>query len=84
MYKLKEEFFDFEVFPNWWCVVLGKYPENEVLTEELKNDFLVITSDDAFARDKLLAEVNNKEYAFFGYNNKHYDKGFSKNIHKDY
>lgn len=73
MYKLKEEFFDFEVFPNWWCVVLGKYPQDEVITEKLKNDFLVITSDMPDAREVLLKEVNNKEYAFFGYNNKHYD-----------
>lgn len=72
--KLKEQFFDFEVFPNWWCCVIGKYPQNDSdVLESLKDDFIVITSDDKDARMKLLMIMQNKEYVNLGYNIKGYD-----------
>ena len=70
---MKSKFFDFEVFPNWWCVVIGTYPDDGNLTEDLKNDFVVISSDTPAAREELLKIVEDKNYVFMGYNNKHYD-----------
>jgi len=67
-----KQMFDFEVFPNWWCCVIGKYPEDDDIPESIKNDFIVVSSDDATPRETLLkilqtAEVN------MGYNIKYYD-----------
>ncbi len=71
--KLKEQFFDFEVFKNWWCCVIGKYPEDDNIPETIKDDFIVITSDDPSARERLLMIMGDKEYCNFGYNIKYYD-----------
>ena len=71
--KLKEQFFDFEVYPNWWCCVVGKYPDDENLDESIKDDFLVFRSDVGDARKELLECVCNREWVNFGYNNKKYD-----------
>lgn len=71
--KLKEQFFDFEVFPNWWCCVIGKYPVDEKIPNSIKNDFIVIDSDNKLAREKLLEIICDKEYCNFGYNIKYYD-----------
>lgn len=71
--SLKEQMFDFEVYKNWWCVVIGKYPQDDNVTEEIKDDFCVITSDDVLAKDKVFAEIQNREYVNIGYNIKHYD-----------
>lgn len=71
--KLKEQFFDFEVFPNWWCCVIGKYPEDDNIHESIKNDFLIVTSDEAGAREHLLSILCDCTYCNFGYNNKRYD-----------
>lgn len=72
--KLKEQFFDFEVFPNWWCCVIGKYPQDDRdVPESLKDDFIVVTSDDNDHRFKLLSIMQNREYVNFGYNIKKYD-----------
>ena len=38
---LMKQMFDFEVFPNWWCCVIGKYPEDDDIPESIKNDFIV-------------------------------------------
>lgn len=71
--KLKEQFFDFEVFPNWWCCVIGLYPQDDNIPESIKNDFIVITSDNSKAREELLSIMQNINYCNFGYNNKYYD-----------
>lgn len=71
--KLKEQFFDFEVFDGWWCCVLGKYPENEIIPESIKEDFTVIRSDRPGAREDLLSIICNREYVNIGYNIKKYD-----------
>lgn len=72
-------FFDFEVYPNWWCVSFGDFPEGELnndnrwtfLTEDIKKTFFYITSDDPRARDKVLAAV--RDVCIPGYNIKKYD-----------
>ena len=54
---MKLRFFDFEVFPNWWCCTFGDLPDDRKITEDLKNNFRVVTSDDYNARDSLLREM---------------------------
>lgn len=71
--KLKEQMFDFEVFPEWWCCVLGKYPENDDVQESIKDDFLVVTSDMPDAQQILLSTMNDRNYVNMGYNIKRYD-----------
>jgi hypothetical protein len=71
--KLKEQMFDFEVFPNWWCCVIGEYPEDQDIPESIKDTFTVISSDMIDAKDKLLEIMTNREYVNMGYNIKHYD-----------
>ncbi|MBR5199807.1 MAG: hypothetical protein IKW20_08310 [Bacteroidales bacterium] len=71
--KLLEQMFDFEVFPNWWCCVVGKYPQDDDCPESIKDDFLVVTSDMPNARDVLLDCMCNRDYVNMGYNIKYYD-----------
>jgi hypothetical protein len=71
--KLKEQMFDFEVFPNWWCCVIGKYPEDHNITEALKDNYIVISSDSITARDDLLKIMCDREWVNMGYNIKYYD-----------
>lgn len=70
---LRERFFDFEVFPHWWCCTFGDWPEDGIVTPELKENFVVVTSDDVNARDKLLQQMLQKGYVQVGYNIKGYD-----------
>lgn len=71
--KLLEQMFDFEVFPNWWCCVVGKYPQDDDIPESIKDDFLVVTSDMSDAREVLLNCMCNRDYVNMGYNIKYYD-----------
>lgn len=72
-------FFDFEVYPHWWCVTFGNFPEGKLsqdnrwdfIKEDIKKDFFVITSDDPKARDKVLEAIKN--VCCPGYNIKKYD-----------
>ena len=52
--KLLEQMFDFEVYPNWWCCAVGKYPQDDDIPESIKDEFLVVTSDMPNAREVLL------------------------------
>ena len=74
---LKLRFFDFEVFPNWWCCVFGDEPIdwNTYNTDiiKVKNDFKVVTSDDDNARNKLMELLREEGYCSTGYNIKYYD-----------
>lgn len=70
---LKEQMFDFEVFPNWWCCVIGRYPQDDNVVESIKDDFIVVSSDDSDARENLLSILSNPEYVAMGYNIKKYD-----------
>lgn len=71
--KLLEQMFDFEVFPNWWCCVIGRYPQDDEIPESIKDDFIVVTSDRSDAADYLLSIMRNPEYVNMGYNIKKYD-----------
>lgn len=76
---MKLRFFDFEVYPHWWCVSFGDFPEGQLnqdnrwdfIKEEIKKDFFTITSDDSNARDKVLNAI--KDVCCPGYNIKKYD-----------
>ena len=76
---MKLRFFDFEVYPHWWCVTFGDFPEGKLsqdnrwdfVKEDIKKDFFVITSDDYNARDKVLEAIKN--VCCPGYNIKKYD-----------
>ena len=70
---LREQMFDFEVFPEWWCCVIGKYPQDDDIPETIKDDFIVVTSDMPTARETLLGVMCNKEWVNMGYNIKYYD-----------
>ena len=82
--KLKEQFFDFEVYPNWWCCVIGKYPQDDNCPESIKDEFIVVTSDDSTARENLLAVMTNKEYVNIGYNIKRYDNVILSGVAKGF
>ena len=71
--KLLEQMFDFEVYPKWWCCTVGKYPQDDDIPESIKDDFIVVTSDDPAAREHLLAVMCDKNYVNMGYNIKYYD-----------
>ena len=73
---MKFRFFDFEVFPNWWCCVFGDLPEDwkeNKVTEAIKNNFRVVSSDSPTARDDLMCELLEKDVVKSGYNIKGYD-----------
>lgn len=70
---LREQMFDFEVFPEWWCCVIGKYPQDDDIPETIKDDFIVVTSDMPTARETLLGVMCDKEWVNMGYNIKYYD-----------
>lgn len=69
---MRKRFFDFEVFPEWWCCVFGDITE-ESLREDVKDSFSVIRSEDLLAREKLISKMLESDYALFGYNIKKYD-----------
>lgn len=67
-------FFDFEVFPNWWCLVYGDMPEDEkLITPEIKSTFKVVKSTDATAREDMISALREEGYCIAGYNIKRYD-----------
>lgn len=73
---MKFRFFDFEVFPNWWCCVFGNLPEDwkeNKVTEAIKDNFRVVSSDSPTARDDLMKELLEKDVVKSGYNIKGYD-----------
>ena len=52
---MKMRFFDFEVFPKWWCIVYGDMPEDEnLINENIKQTFKVVTSKDTNCREKCI------------------------------
>lgn len=67
----KFQFFDFEVFPNWWCVVLGDYHPG--ISEADKDNFTLITSEDTGYINKLKEMFYREGVVNCGYNIKHYD-----------
>lgn len=81
MEALKEQFFDYEVYPNWWCVVIGLYPDDETeyekqnkwIDEKRKDNFIVITSDMPDAARENIRIMIDKSKVNIGYNIKEYD-----------
>lgn len=59
-------FYDYEVFPKYWCVTFITYPQGEVIQ---------IEEDSQKVCDFYNAHVND---IFIGYNNKHYDQWIMK------
>lgn len=81
---MKMRFFDFEVFPNWWCVTFGDWPDSDKLDESIKDTFDVITSDDERARDKVLAKMKEPGIVNVGYNIKGYDLAIANAIYQGF
>lgn len=76
------KFFDFEVFPEWWCCVVsdeehdypGKLYKNEFDDEteqKIKSKMRIYTSDMPNVREQLVADM--KHGVLSGYNIKRYD-----------
>ena len=71
---MKLRFFDFEVFPEWWCMVYGDMPDDEnLINESIKDSFKVVTSTDTDARNACINALREEGYCVCGYNIKRYD-----------
>ena len=79
---MKLRFFDFEVYPHWWCCCFGDY--NDSIDEDIKNNFVVVTSNDENARDKFMNIVREKNICLVGYNIKHYDLMIANGIYQGF
>lgn len=70
-------FFDFEVYPEWWCCTFGDLPKDvtsvDKLDENIKDTFKVVRSDRGNPRDELLAQMREDDIVNVGYNIKKYD-----------
>lgn len=67
-------FFDFEVFPEWWCMVYGDMPDDESLIKDsIKDTFKVVKSTDPDARNACINALREEGYCICGYNIKRYD-----------
>ena len=82
---MKMRFFDFEVFPHWWCCVFGDMPDdlNDISTD-LKDNFKVVTSKDFNARDNLMKMFFEEDYVLCGYNIKKYDLAIANAIYQGF
>lgn len=84
---MKLRFFDFEVFPEWWCCTFGDLPDDvtdlQHLQENLKDSFRVVTSDDIASRDALMKEFR-EGYVMTGYNIKGYDLEITNGIYQSF
>ena len=76
------QFFDFEVFPHWWMCAFGDYEEG--FTEDIKDKFVIITSDDDNARDKLIGMFRRPDVCSCGYNIKGYDLVIANAIYQGF
>lgn len=70
---MKLRFFDFEIYPHWWCCTFGDFPDNGVLTDDIKQQFVTVTSEDTHPRDRLLELLKEDDVCVVGYNIKGYD-----------
>ncbi len=69
---MKLRFFDFEVYPNWWCCAFGDLPDDS-FDESIKDTFTVVTSDSHNAREELLQLLQEEYVCVSGWNIKGYD-----------
>ena len=78
---MRRRFFDFEVFPTWWCCCFGDLPDGEIndsnkdyfIDESIKDTFFSVDSDDPNSRQILLDFLREADYVQCGYNIKDYD-----------
>lgn len=82
---LRLRFFDFEVFPNWWCCVVGDEPlDLNNFNESIKEEFKVVSSDESNARDKILSLLKDENFCITGYNIKNYDLPIANAIYNGF
>ena len=81
---MKLRFFDFEVFPHWWCCTFGDMPDNMEFTEDIKDSFVVVRSDKADARDTLINLLKEPDVCNCGYNIKFYDLMIANAIYQGF
>lgn len=80
---MKMRFFDFEVFPHWWCCTFGDLPDGAI-DENIKDNFVVVRSDELNARDKLINLMKEDDVCVAGYNIKHYDLSIANAIYQGF
>ena len=80
---MKMRFFDFEVFPHWWCCTFGDLPDGSI-NEDIKDNFVVVRSDAPDARDKLISLMKEDDVCVAGYNIKHYDLSIANAIYQGF
>lgn len=81
---MKLRFFDFEVFPHWWCCTFGDMPDNMEFTEDIKDNFIVVRSDQSNARDTLVNLLREPDVCNCGYNIKFYDLMIANAIYQGF
>lgn len=82
---MKFRFFDFEVFPNWWCCVFADEPEDwSTFNKKYKNTFYVVKSTDRDARDRIINLLTEKGIVACGYNIKGYDLPIANGIYNGF
>ena len=89
---MKKRFFDFEVYPNWWCCVFGDLPEGDIndknkdvfINESIKSTFFDVDSDMPDARDLILTYMRESDYVLCGYNIKNYDLMIANGIYQGF
>lgn len=85
---MKFRFFDFEVFPEWWCCTFGDLPEGITnpldLPESIKDTFVTIDSDSRNARDDLMQLMKESGWCVVGYNIKSYDLAIANGIYQGF
>lgn len=78
-------FFDFEVFPHWWCCTFGDlHNEKDDVNESIKDTFIVVTSDMPDARERLLSLMKENDVCVVGYNIKYYDLMIANAIYQGF
>lgn len=80
----KLRFFDFEVFPHWWCCVFGDMPEDMQFDEGIKQNFVFVSSDSTKCREELLDLMREENICNVGYNIKHYDLMIANAIYQGF
>lgn len=81
---MKLRCFDFEVFPHWWCCIFGDIPDDLVFDRSIKNNYIVVTSDDVNARDHLVQLMMEQDVCVTGYNIKNYDLEIANAIYQGF
>lgn len=80
-------FFDFEVFPEWWCLAYFDYEDNNqpitkeyldkmrsaTVSKEIRDDMHIITSEQSNYMDRIVKVFREPEVVLTGYGIKHYD-----------